>query len=132
MPAMDGHPYFNRFPGQYTSHHQTPLGRRLPEEPLITRRGNIVYIANPFFRPYAMGGHGIQKLIVGKRLRDLLPNPAVIPDIDIIEEPGLLENVSISYAISRAALTCGPDSTEPGNRVSLSERIRHPRARKEL
>ena len=127
--ATYGHPYFDRSPEHYTSHRQTPLGQRT-EEPLITRLGQVVYIANPFFRSYAMDGYGIQKQIVGKLLQELLPHPAVIarnlpstaqitvltqqgharrrivhvlhypltrraPDIDIIEEPGLLEKVTI-------------------------------------
>jgi hypothetical protein len=100
---------------------------------VITRRGRVVYIANPFFSSYAMDGFGIQKQIVGALTGSLLPAPAAVcenlpstaqvtvleqgarrivhvlyypltrraPDIDIIEEPGLLEKVRIGVRFPR-------------------------------
>jgi hypothetical protein len=121
--ATYGHPYFDRSDERFSSHKQTPLGERT-EEPLITRKGRVIYIANPFFRSYAVDGTGAYKLIVGDLLRSLLPAPSLeapglpstaqatlleqpaekrwiahllhypmtrrAPDIDIIEEPGVL------------------------------------------
>lgn len=124
--ATYGHPYFNRRPDHYSSHKQTPMEKRT-DEPLITRRGRIVYIANPMFRSYAEDGYGVYKLVVGELLRKLLPNPSIdapglastaqvtllaredarvahvlyypltrrAPDMDIIEESGLLERVRL-------------------------------------
>lgn len=121
--ATYGHPYFDRGEEKFSSHKQTPLGQRTGE-PLITLKGRVAYIANPFFRSYALDGVGACKLIVADLLRRLLPKPAVeaprlpstaqvtlleqpanrrhilhllhypmtrrAPDIDIIEEPGVL------------------------------------------
>lgn len=134
--ATYGHPYFDRSPEHYSSHRQTPMDRRT-DEPLITRKGKVVYIANPFFTSYAKDAYGVQKLVVGELIRGLLPRPAVIapnlpstaqvtaveqptgsslrsvvhvlyypltrraPDIDIIEEPGLLENVQLRLRMAR-------------------------------
>jgi hypothetical protein len=131
--ATYAHPYFDRSPEQFSSHKQTPPG---PDtgEPLITRRGNAIYIANPFFRSYAQDAYGIQKRLVGRMLNMLLPSPAVVapglpstarltllrqpsgrlivhvlyypltrraPDIDIIEEAGLLANVDLRVRWNR-------------------------------
>ncbi|MEO7142318.1 MAG: alpha-amylase family protein [Bryobacteraceae bacterium] len=132
--ATYGHPYFDRSPEHFSSHHQTPLGRRT-DEPLITRNGNVVYIANPFFTSYAKDAYGIQKELVGRLIASLLPQPSIVapglpstahvtvleqpresgnrrivhvlyfpltrraPDIDMIEEPGLLENVKLQVRL---------------------------------
>jgi hypothetical protein len=134
--ATYGHPYFDRAPEHFSSHKQTPLGRRT-DEPLIARKGRVIYVANPFFRSYSQDGYGVQKLVVGELIRMLLPQPVVVapglpstaqvtvleqpqaggtrhvvhvlyypltrraPDIDIIEEPGLLENVAIRLRTPR-------------------------------
>lgn len=132
--ATYGHPYFDRSPEHFSSHHQTPLGRRT-EEPLITRKDNVFYVANPFFTSYAEDAFGIQKQIVGQLLTALLAQPTVIapnlpstaqvtvleqargggnrrvvhvlyypltrraPNLDIIEEPGMLENVKLQVRL---------------------------------
>ena len=130
--ATYGHPYFDRSPDHFSSHKQTPMGQRT-NEPLIARRGRIVYIANPFFASYALDGYGIQKQMIGELLNTLLPKPLVLapnlpstaqvtvleqpgrhivhllyypltrraPDIDIIEEPGLLENVELKLRVPK-------------------------------
>lgn len=131
--ATYAHPYFDRSPEHFSSHKQTPPGPPT-EEPVITRRGNVVYIANPFFRSYAHDAYGIQKRLVGRLIGALLSRPAVIapslpstarvtllrqpsgrlvahvlyyplirraPDIDIIEEPGLLANVDLRVRVER-------------------------------
>src|SRR5579872_667361 len=132
--ATYGHPYFDRSPEHFSSHRQTPLGQRTTE-PLMTRKGNAVYIANPFFTSYANDAFGIQKQIVGQLIASLISQPSVIapnlpstaqvtvleqpresgnrrivhvlhypltrraPNIDIIEEPGLLENVKLQVRL---------------------------------
>lgn len=75
--ATYGHPYFDRAEDRFSSHRQTPLGQRT-EEPLITRRGRVVYIANPFFRSYAQDGVGAYRAIVSDLLAALLPQPALV------------------------------------------------------
>ncbi|MGJ5818285.1 alpha-amylase family protein [Paludibaculum fermentans] len=131
--ATYGHPYFDRTPERFSSHKQTPLGQRT-EEPLITLRGKVCYIANPIFRSYALDGVGAYKLVVGDLLQRLLPQPVVTapklpstaqitlleqseskrrivhllhypmtrraPDIDIIEEPGLLLDQEIRLRLA--------------------------------
>ena len=137
--ATYGHPYFDRSPEHFMSHKQTPMDR-ISDEPLITKKDRVVYIANPFFRSYARDGYGIQKQVVGALIRMLMPRPSVIapnlpstaqvtmleqrtqgnlrrivhilyypltrraPDIDIIEEPGLLENVQLSVSLPQHPL----------------------------
>jgi len=129
--ATYGYPYFDRSPAKFSSHKQTPLGQRSPD-PLITRRGKIIYIANPFFTSYALDGYGVQKQVVAALLERLLARPRVrtnlpstaqiqvleqprekrviahvlyypltrrAPDLDIIEEPGLLTHVEISVRL---------------------------------
>ncbi len=75
--ATYGHPYFDRSPEHFSSHKQTPLGKRTTE-PLVIRNGKVAYIANPFFRSYAQDAYGIQKLVVKQLLDDVLPKPALI------------------------------------------------------
>ncbi len=130
--ATYGHPYFDRSAEHYSSHRQTPLGQRTVE-PLITRRGKVFYVANPFFRSYAQDAYGVQKLVIGQMLKALNPEPLLVApdlpstaqitlteqredgavrhvvhvlhypltrraqDLDIIEEPGLLENVRVGF-----------------------------------
>ncbi|HEY3742074.1 MAG TPA: alpha-amylase family protein [Bryobacteraceae bacterium] len=137
--ATYGHPYFDRSPEHFMSHKQTPIDR-ITDEPLITKKDRVAYIANPFFRSYARDGYGIQKQVVGALIRMLMPRPSVIapnlpstaqitmleqrtlgnprrivhilyypltrraPDIDIIEEPGLLENVQLSVSLPQHPL----------------------------
>ena len=133
--ACYGHPYFDRDDEKFNSHKQTPLGQRT-REPLITRRGRAVYIANPIFRSYAADGVGAYKTIVGDLVRQMLRRPAVrapglpstaqitvleqplekrwivhllhypmtrrAPDIDIIEEPGVLVDQRIELRLPSA------------------------------
>lgn len=147
--ATYGHPYFDRGPEHYSSHRQTPMERRT-DEPLITRNGNVVYIANPFFTSYAKDAYGVQKLVVGELIRKLLPRPTVLapnlpstaqvtvlgqafgdsvrsvvhvlyypltrraPDLDIIEEPALLEKVQLRLRMARrpSRVALAPENTE--------------------
>lgn len=136
--ATYGHPYFDRSPEHFSSHKQTPLGER-SSEPLITAYNRLIYIANPFFRSYAVDGYGVQKLVIGELIRKLLGRPAIVaadlpstaqltvleqpftggtrkivhllyypltrraPDIDIIEEPGLLTEVKLRLRVKQRA-----------------------------
>jgi hypothetical protein len=133
--ATYGHPYFDRAPDHFSSHKQTPMGQRT-ESPVITLQGKVAYIANPFFRSYALDGTGAYKLIVGDLIHRLLPQPAVVaprlpstaqvtalkqsaqrrvivhllhypmtrraPDIDIIEEPGILLDQELRVRVEAA------------------------------
>lgn len=145
--ATYGHPYFDRSAESFSSHKQTPMGRRT-EEPVIVRSGRVVYLANPFFRSYAQDGVGAYKSIVGELLRQLLPRPAVrtprlpstaqvtvldqpdrkrrivhllyypmtrrAPDIDIIEEPGVLADQEFSVRVESppGRVTLVPQNTD--------------------
>lgn len=128
--ATYAHPYFDRSPQAFSSHQQTPPGPAT-SEPVITLRGKVAYISNPFFTSYATDGFGVQKQVVAALLSRLLPQPMLrvegmpsagqvtlleqdapggkrliahllyypatrrAPNIDIIEEPGLAENVTL-------------------------------------
>lgn len=74
--ATYGHPYFDRSPEHWSSHAQTPFDRAT-NEPVITQRGKVIYIANPFFRSYALDADPLQKQLVRQLLARLLPDPAV-------------------------------------------------------
>ena len=103
--ARYGHPYFDRSPEHWCSHQQTPFDRA-SDEPVITRAGNVVYIANPFFRSYAEDGYGVQKDLVQGILDSLLPAPAIrtvgIPStarVTLLEkDSGASQVVQILYA----------------------------------
>jgi hypothetical protein len=77
--AVYGHPYFDRSPEHWCSHAQTPFDRAT-NEPVITRRNNVIYIANPFFRSYAEDADPVQKQLVRQLLAMLLPEPALRGD----------------------------------------------------
>ena len=64
-------------PSTSGSHKQTPMGART-EEPVITLRGKVAYIANPVFRSYALDGVGAYKVMVGDLLGRLLDKPSVV------------------------------------------------------
>lgn len=132
--ATYGHPYFDRSREKFSSHQQTPVGE-VTNEPLITRRGKVVYIANPIFTSYAMDAFGVQKLLVDALLKQLIDEPLLrveglpstgqvtlleqrtagakrhivhllyypatrrAPNIDIIEEAGLVENVRVQLRL---------------------------------
>ena len=74
--ATYGHPYFDRSPEHWCSHAQTPFDRAT-NEPVITRRGRVIYCANPFFLSYAADGELVQKLLVRDLISMSLPQPAV-------------------------------------------------------
>ncbi|HEY0307762.1 MAG TPA: alpha-amylase family protein [Acidobacteriaceae bacterium] len=74
MLAVYGHPYFDRSPEHWCSHAQTPFSHAT-NEPVITRSGNIIYCANPFFRSYALDGALVQKQLVQDMIAMLLPRP---------------------------------------------------------
>ncbi len=135
--ATYGHPYFDRSPEHFSSHKQTPLGTRTTE-PLITRRGRVVYIANPFFRSYAQDGYGVQKLVVRDLVRMLLPAPAVIaPELPSTAQITVLQQQQPSrtivhvlhYPLTRRA----PDIDiieEAGRLASAELRVRAPKPRR--
>ena len=135
--ATYGHPYFDRSPEHFSSHKQTPLGTRT-SEPLITRRGRVVYVANPFFRSYAQDGYGVQKLVVRDLVRMLLPAPAVIaPELPSTAQITVLQQKQPSrtivhvlhYPLTRRA----PDIDiieEAGRLASIELRVRAPRPRR--
>jgi hypothetical protein len=145
--ASYGHPYFDRAPEHFVSHAQTPLGQRT-REPLVTRKGNVAYVAHPIFTSYALDAFGVSKRVVAGLLDRLLPRPALrahipstaqatvltqrqgggrrtivhllhypltrrAPDLDVIEEPGLLADVAVELRAERAPakVTLVPDGT---------------------
>ena len=74
--AVYGHPYFDRSPEHWCSHAQTPFAHGT-HEPVITRRGKVLYCANPFFRSYALDGELVQKLFMRDLIAICLPQPAL-------------------------------------------------------
>jgi hypothetical protein len=74
--AVYGHPYFDRSPEHWCSHAQTPVSH-ITDEPIITRMGDVIYCANPFFASYALDGELVQKLLVSGMIMTLLPRPAI-------------------------------------------------------
>lgn len=131
--ATYAHPYFDRSPEHFSSHKQTPPGPRT-NEPVITVRGKVMYIANPFFRSYAMDAFGIQKQVIAAALKMLLPEPAVIaPNLPSTAQLTVLDQGAtrrivhvLYYPLTRRA----PDIDvveEPGQLVAPELRVRAPR-----
>lgn len=91
--ATYGHPYFDRSREKFSSHQQTPVGE-ITNEPLITLRGKVAYIANPFFASYATDGFGVQKLVVKGLLRQLIGEPLLqVEGLPSAGQATLLEQV---------------------------------------
>lgn len=92
--ATYGHPYFDRSAGKFSSHKQTPM-MEATGEPLITQRGKVIYIANPFFASYAKDGVGALKTVVAGLLARLLPRPALLtPGLPSTAQATLLEQAA--------------------------------------
>jgi hypothetical protein len=134
--ATYGHPYFDRGSDHFMSHRQTPMDKD-SGEPLITRKANVVYIANPFFSSYAQEAYYVQKQVVRDLIRTMVPRPILVasnlpstaiatvqeqtqdsgkrhvvhllyypltrraPNLDIIEEPGIAENIELKLRCDR-------------------------------
>ena len=129
--ATYGHPYFDRSDEHFSSHKQTPMGRPTAE-PVIVRKGGVVYIVNPFFRSYALDGVGAWKLIVRDLLNALVPDPAVraphLPStaqITVLEQPKERRHVVhvLYYPMSRRAPNIDIIE-EPGTLLRQSIRLR--------
>ncbi len=131
--ATYAHPYFDRSAERFSSHKQTPPGP-VTDEPVITRRGRVTYIANPFFRSYSEDAYGVNKLLIARLIGAYLSEPSLrtsrlpsnaqatllrqgarrivhllyypltrrAPNIDMIEEAGLLERVGVAVRMEKA------------------------------
>ncbi len=73
-------PYFNRTYDRFCSHSQTPPDRHLmgtERKPFIVRNGNVIYIANPLFRDYALNGNKVFKDLIVSCIYRLLNDPII-------------------------------------------------------
>jgi hypothetical protein len=78
-------PYFNRTYDRFCSHRQTPPSE-VSDEPCITRYKDVIYIAQPLFRDYALNGNKVYKQIIGECISRLLENPLIISDFPTTAE----------------------------------------------
>ncbi len=74
--AHSGAPYFNRTWEHFCSHQYTPLDQD-SGEPVIIEHGNIIYVARPLFREYALSAKRVHRQVIGNCLARLLPEPRV-------------------------------------------------------
>jgi len=74
--ATSGAPYFNRTWEHFCSHQYTPFEHD-SGEPLVVEHGNVIYIARPLFREYALSARQVHKQVIGNCLARLLPAPRV-------------------------------------------------------
>lgn len=74
--ATAAHPYFNRTWQHFCSHQYTP-DERDSSEPLVTRCGNVVYLALPLFTEYATSARRVHRQIIGNAIAQLLPDPLI-------------------------------------------------------
>lgn len=75
-----GVPYFNREYNHYCSHCQTPFDK-MTKWPAITRCGNVMYMAHPYFKDYIVNGMKLYRDIIGKGIELLLAEPLVKSDL---------------------------------------------------
>lgn len=72
--------YFNRAPGHFSSHAQTPYDKPTGYPvAVIGENNNVAYIYAPAFKGYREDAFYIYKEIVGRLLQSLLPEPLVLP-----------------------------------------------------
>jgi hypothetical protein len=74
--ARSGAPYFNRTWDHFNSHQYTPLEGD-SGEPVIVEHGNVLYIARPLFREYAISAKRVHKQVIGNCLTRLLGQPRI-------------------------------------------------------
>jgi hypothetical protein len=74
--ARSGAPYFNRTWEHSCSHQYTPMESET-DEPIITQRDNLIYIARPIFSDYAQFSRRPHRKVMGNCLKRLLPRPRV-------------------------------------------------------
>ncbi|MHB0857830.1 MAG: alpha-amylase family protein [Anaerolineae bacterium] len=67
-------PYFNREWDHFCSHRQTPA-EGPSGYPMATRRGNVIYLAAPFFQAFQVYGNQVYKAVVANAVAALLPDP---------------------------------------------------------
>jgi hypothetical protein len=74
--AYSGAPYFNRTWQHFSSHQYSPM-ERITSEPVITQKGNVIYIARPLFSEYAGTSRRVHKQIIANCLQRLLPRARI-------------------------------------------------------
>ena len=82
-------PYFNRTWDKFCSHRQTPP-RRQGSAPMVTQKGNIVYIARPVFNEYRKYGNRVWRLLVRNLIARFLPEPMATTSLPTAGELTLL------------------------------------------
>ena len=68
--------YFNRSGEHFCSHNQAPVDQ-VTDEPLVVRRGNVLYLAAPLFSDYRGTNYLAYKRMVANLLAVLLPDPVL-------------------------------------------------------
>nr|AIC77300.1 alpha-L-fucosidase [uncultured bacterium] len=74
--ARSGAPYFNRTWDHFCSHQYTPMAED-SGDPVAVEHGNVIYLARPLFREYAISAKRVHKQVIGNCLARLLPAPRV-------------------------------------------------------
>lgn len=74
--ARSGAPYFNRTWEHFCSHQYSPMDQD-SGEPMIVEHGNVIYIARPLFREYAVSARRVHKQVIANCLKRLLSDPRV-------------------------------------------------------
>lgn len=73
-------PYFNRTYDRFCSHRQTPPFE-VTAKPFIVKNRNVIYIASPLFRDYAINGCLVYKDIIGQCIDMLLDSRIILTDL---------------------------------------------------
>jgi Alpha-L-fucosidase len=84
------HPYFNRSWNSFCSHRQTPPDLKDTNDPLITKQGRIIYIANPLFKAYRETGYKAYKSVFKNCLDLLLTKPILVTNLPSTAEASVL------------------------------------------
>jgi hypothetical protein len=95
-------PYFNREPGQFSSHAQTPVDSATGYPVgVLSEDGKLAYLYAAVFRGYRDDGFYVYKEIVRRMIGKLLPEPLIMPlanvpasmEISVLRQPDLNRTV---------------------------------------
>jgi hypothetical protein len=74
--ARAGAPYFNRTWEHFCSHQYTPM-EKVTDDPIVTQKGDVIYVARPLFQEYAESSQRVHRQILANCLRRLLPRTRI-------------------------------------------------------
>ena len=133
--------YFNRAPGHFSSHAQTPCDKPTGHPvAVVSKAENVAYVYAAAFRGYREDAFYIYKEIIGRLLQTLLPEPLVRPgqnvtssmEISLLLQPDasrIIAHVVNFQPQRRTATNEFIEDAVPVNNVAFAVRTEHAPAR---